>query len=93
MVDPLPWEPEGNFTDVTVEDNTIMGGYATQVGSHNMACCANDKYGNDTLGSNNASAIIKIGIVSEKMLSSRVSRLIIRPSDLECGSPSEPSTS
>ncbi|KAK8858694.1 hypothetical protein IAR55_002923 [Kwoniella newhampshirensis] len=49
LVDVLPWLPEGNFSHVLVEDNTIHGGFATEVG-------------NATAGVNNASAIIKIGI-------------------------------
>ncbi|WWC62702.1 uncharacterized protein I303_105299 [Kwoniella dejecticola CBS 10117] len=49
MVDVLPWLPEGNFSNTLVESNNIYGGFATQLG-------------NDTFGSNNASAIIKIGI-------------------------------
>ncbi|WRT67893.1 uncharacterized protein IL334_004867 [Kwoniella shivajii] len=49
MVDVLPWLPEGNFSNTLVEGNTIHGGFATDMG-------------NATFGSNNASAIIKIGI-------------------------------
>ncbi|ORX37311.1 hypothetical protein BD324DRAFT_625659 [Kockovaella imperatae] len=49
MVDVLPWRPEGNFSNVLVENNHISGGFATDIG-------------NDTMGMNNASAIIKIGI-------------------------------
>ncbi|WWC88500.1 uncharacterized protein L201_003411 [Kwoniella dendrophila CBS 6074] len=49
MVDVLPWLPEGNFSGTTVEGNTIHGGFATSMGDNSM-------------GPNNASAIIKIGI-------------------------------
>jgi hypothetical protein len=49
VVDVLPWQPEGNYTEVFVEDNKINGGFATGIG-------------NDTLGTQNASAIIKLGI-------------------------------
>ncbi|ORY25919.1 hypothetical protein BCR39DRAFT_542550 [Naematelia encephala] len=49
MVDVLPWKPDGNYSHTVVENNIIMGGFATD-------------YGNATLGTNNASAIIKMGI-------------------------------
>ncbi|CAD6563949.1 MAG: hypothetical protein TREMPRED_002390 [Tremellales sp. Tagirdzhanova-0007] len=49
MVDVLPWLPQGNFSHTLVENNFIHGGYATE-------------YGNATMGTNNASAIIKVGI-------------------------------
>ncbi|RSH91031.1 hypothetical protein EHS25_010207 [Saitozyma podzolica] len=49
MVDIETWLPYGNFSGVLVENNTINGGFATE-------------YGNSTLGKNNASAIIKVGI-------------------------------
>ena len=49
MVDVLPWKPEGNYSGVTVENNLIEGGFATD-------------FGNDTMGKNNASAMIKIGM-------------------------------
>lgn len=31
VVDVLPWRPLGNYTDVFVENNTILGGFATSV--------------------------------------------------------------
>lgn len=49
LVDVLPWQPEGNYSHTLIEGNFINGGFATD-------------YGNETLGKNNASAIIKIGI-------------------------------
>ncbi|WVR06444.1 hypothetical protein IAU60_003475 [Kwoniella sp. DSM 27419] len=49
LVDVVPSLPEGNFSQTLVDGNTIRGGFATSMG-------------NDTLGPNNASAIIKIGI-------------------------------
>ncbi|EIW73463.1 hypothetical protein TREMEDRAFT_14833, partial [Tremella mesenterica DSM 1558] len=49
MVDVLPWRPPGNYSGVHVTDNSIHGGFATG-------------YGNATLGTNNASSVIKIGI-------------------------------
>ncbi|KAL7423016.1 hypothetical protein Q5752_002315 [Cryptotrichosporon argae] len=49
LVDVTPWEPYGNYSGTLVEDNVIMGGFATG-------------YGNATLGTNNVSAVIKIGI-------------------------------
>ena len=35
VVDPVPWPPEGNFSHVTVEGNTISGGFATEVSNDN----------------------------------------------------------
>lgn len=49
MVDVVPWETYGNYTGVHVHNNHIHGGFATS-------------YGNSSLGPNNASAVIKIGI-------------------------------
>ena len=34
VVDPVPWPPEGNFSHVIVEGNTISGGFATDVSRH-----------------------------------------------------------
>jgi len=31
VVDPVPWPPEGNFSHVVVEGNSIYGGFATDV--------------------------------------------------------------
>jgi hypothetical protein len=75
VVDVLPWQPEGNYSHTTVEDNLINGGYATDVsfplrqrtswGKDEVSGIQADapQYGNATMGTNNASAIIKIGIV------------------------------
>lgn len=49
LVDVLPWNPPGNYSGTVVEDNHIIGGWATG-------------YGNETLGTQNSSAMIKIGI-------------------------------
>ena len=49
MVDVVPWTTFGNYTGVHVHNNHIHGGFATS-------------YGNSSLGPNNASAVIKIGI-------------------------------
>ncbi|GFZ45090.1 hypothetical protein JCM24511_02816 [Saitozyma sp. JCM 24511] len=103
MVDIETWLPYGNFSGVFVENNTINGGFATEVGPRLSSCTSillhvypparlssctsillhpsssnstpdtigaiasgtdesHDQYGNSTLGKNNASAIIKVGI-------------------------------
>jgi len=81
VVDVLPWKPEGNYSHTLVENNFINGGYATNVSIHVRAYIveADDlQYGNATLGMHNASAIIKIGIVS-------LLKSIVAPSDLSSG--------
>ena len=66
MVDVVPWQPTGNFSGVLVENNTIQGGFATEVclSTHHNTVADEKQPGTDMLGKNNASAIIKIGIVS-----------------------------
>lgn len=64
VVDVIPWEPEGNYSHTVVEGNTILGGFATSVGGLYRVNLdrADEQMGNASLGENNASAIIKIGI-------------------------------